>query len=124
MLAFVYIPILQKELDVFRRTIWNNHHSRYQRGKELPVGVPEHIYNFPEKYGGEKCGLAVTEEQLQEVAELSNVLEGTDDFLSNSFRQECKRHIENIDDVKPSEAAMAYLYLKANIDLSRVCTSD
>ena len=64
MLAFVYIPVLQKELDVFRTTIWNNHRSRYQRGKELPVGVPEHIYNFPESYGGENCGLPVTEEQL------------------------------------------------------------
>ena len=56
-------------------------------------------YNFAEKYGGGKCGLTVTEEQLQVVAELSNVLEGTDDFLSNSFRQECKCHIENVDDV-------------------------
>ena len=83
MLAFVYIPLLQKELDVFRTTVWNNHSSRYQRDKELPVGVPEHIYNFPENYGGEKCGFPITEEQLQEVAELSNVLEGTNDFLSN-----------------------------------------
>ena len=121
MLAFVYIPVLQKELDVFRTTIWNNHRSRYQRGKELPVGVPEHIYNFPESYGGENCGLPVTEEQLREVAELSNVLEGTDDFLSTSFRQECERHIEHVDAVKPSEAAMAYLYLKENINLSRAC---
>ena len=89
----------------------------------LLVSLSTYI-TFRKSMVGEKCGLAVTEEQLQEVAELSNVLEGTDDFLSNSFRQECKRHIENVDDVKPSEAAMAYLYLKANIDLSRVCTSD
>ena len=114
MLAFVYIPVLQEELDVFQTTIWNNHRSRYQRGKELPVGVPE-------SYGGENCGLPVTEEQLREVAELSNVLEGTDDFLSTSFRQECERHIEHVDAVKPSEAAMAYLYLKENINLSRAC---
>ena len=91
--------------------------------KELPVGAPEHIYNFPENYGGEKCGLPVNEAQLQEVAELSDVLDGTDDYLSNSFRQECERHIENIDDVKPSQAAMAYLYIKANIDLGRACGS-
>ena len=49
------------------------------------MGIPEHIYSFPENYGGEKCGLPITEEQMQEVAELSNVLENTDDFLINSF---------------------------------------
>lgn len=120
MLAFVYIPMLQKELDTFRTSVWNNHRSRYQRDKELPVGVPEHIYHFPEKYGGEKHGLPVTEEELQEVAELSNVLEGTDDYLTENFRRECERHIANVDDIEPAEAVNAYLYLKANIDLSRV----
>ncbi|XP_028405215.1 uncharacterized protein LOC114527710 [Dendronephthya gigantea] len=86
MLAFVYVPVLQKELDTFRTSVWNNHRSRYQRDKELPVGVPEHIYHFPENYGGERHGLPVTEEQLQEVGELSNVLEGTDDYLTDNFR--------------------------------------
>jgi hypothetical protein len=55
------------------------------------------------------------------VAGLSNVLENTDDFLSNSFRQECERHIQNIDDIKSSEAAMPYLYLTANVDLRIAC---
>ena len=114
MLAFVYISVLQKELDVFQTTIWNNHCSRYQRGKELPVGIPEHINNFPESYGGENCGLPVPEEELREVAELSNVLGGTDDFLSTSFRQECECHIEHVDAVKPSEAAM-HIYVSKKI---------
>ena len=120
MLAFIYIPVLQKELDIFRTSIWNNHRSRYQRDKELPVGVPEHIYSFPEKYGGDKHGLPVTEEQLQQVAELSNVLEEADDFLTENFRHECERHIPNVDAIELAEAVNAYLYLKANIDLARV----
>lgn len=51
-----------------------------RKAKELPDGVPEHIYMYPQNYGGEKCGLTVTEEQLQETAELSGVLEGTSDY--------------------------------------------
>ena len=120
MLAFVYIPVLQKELDTFRTSIWNNHRSRYQRDKELPVGVPEHIYNFPDKYGCDKHGQPITEEQLQEVAELSDVLQETDDYLTENFRHECERHVPDVDAIEPAEAVNAYLYLKANIDLTRV----
>jgi len=104
MLAYVYIPVIQKELDVFRVSVWNSHRIhriRKQKKKELPVGVPEHIYTCPGKYDGEKCGFAVTEEQLREVAELANVLDGTDDFLPEDFRQECQRHVPNTDDIKP-----------------------
>ena len=85
----MYIPVLQKELDTFRVSVWNNHRMRKQKAKELPDGVPEHIYMYPQNYGGEKCGLTVTEEQLQETAELSVVLEGTSDYLEARFRTEC-----------------------------------
>ena len=33
------------------------------------------------------------------MAEWSGVLEGTDDVLDEDFRQECPRHIDNIDDI-------------------------
>ena len=95
MLAYVDIPVLQKELDTFRIYVWNNHRVHKQKGKQLPSGVPEHIYHCPEQYGGEKCGLPIAEEQLMEVANLSNVLEGTDDCLGPNFRKECERHIPN-----------------------------
>ena len=36
----------------FRECVWNNHRRRKQKGKELPTGVPEHMFQFPEKYGG------------------------------------------------------------------------
>lgn len=115
---YIYIPVLQKELDIFRVSVWNNHRIRKQRNKELPTGVPEYIYNCPREYGGEKCGLHVNEEDLKEVAELSGVLNDTDDYLEPEVRHECERHIPNIDDVEPSEAANAYLYLKAHFDVN------
>ena len=115
----MYIPVIQKELDTFCVSVWNNHQTRKQKGKVLPSGVLDHIYNYPEQYGGEKCGLDVTEEQLQEVSEMSSILEASD-FLDDAFHLECERHIPNTDEISPSEVDNAYLILKANFDESRV----
>ncbi|XP_020908948.1 uncharacterized protein LOC110246907 [Exaiptasia diaphana] len=116
LLAYVYIPVVQKELDIFRTTIWNNHRVRRQKNKELPTGVPEHMYHCPEEHGGEKCGISITEEDLLEVAQLSDVLIDTDDFLEENFRNECMRHIPNTDEIKPADAANAYLFLRSNFN--------
>lgn len=56
LLAFFMIPLLQKELDTFKDTIWNTHRIRQQKNTVLPHGVPEHIYCFPEEYELEECG--------------------------------------------------------------------
>ena len=68
MLAYVYIPVRQKELDAFNVSVWSNYQTRKQKDKVLPAGVPEHIYSFSDQYGDEKCSLPITEEQLKEVA--------------------------------------------------------
>lgn len=111
----MYIPVVQRELDIFRETVWNSHRGRKQAKKQLPTGIPDHVYSFPERYGGDKCGHVINEEHLKEVAELSGVLEGTDDFLDPAFRARCEVLIPDTDEIKPAEAADAYLYLKANL---------
>lgn len=45
LLAYVYIPVIQKELDIFRTTIWNNHRVRKQKNKELPTGSYMMMYD-------------------------------------------------------------------------------
>lgn len=50
------IPIVQRELDEFREVVWNSHRIRYQRDTVLPNGIPNHIFEFPEKYGLRECG--------------------------------------------------------------------
>ena len=50
------IPLLQKELDVFKDSVWNSHHIRNQNNTVLPDGIPNHIHSFPEVYGLEECG--------------------------------------------------------------------
>ena len=115
LLAYVYIPVIQRELDVFRVTIWNNHRGRKQVKKELPTGVPEHIYNFPEQYGGGCYGLDVLETDLQEVAELSGILDENDDYLDPEFRKQCAELVPDTNEIDSREAANAYLYLKASL---------
>ena len=55
-----------------------------------------------------------------EVANLSNVLGATDDYLETIFRMDCERHVPDTNEIEPTEAANAYLYLKANFDPNRV----
>lgn len=57
LLAFVMIPLIQKELDTFRTAVWNTHRIRAQKDTVLPTGVPNHIFDFPEQYGLEECGM-------------------------------------------------------------------
>ena len=66
--------------------------------------------------GHKKCGISVTDEQLAEVTQLSGVEDMENDFLEEDFRQEYERHIAETDDIQASEAANAYLFLKANFD--------
>ena len=54
---------------------------------------------------------------------MSGVLIVTDDYLDGDFRKECERHIPNTNDVEPSQASNAYLYLKAHFDEDRVGNS-
>jgi hypothetical protein len=56
LLSFVMIPLVQKELHIFRETVWNTHRIRAQKDAVLPSGIPNHIYSFPEEYGLEECG--------------------------------------------------------------------
>jgi len=57
LLAFIMIPLLQKQLDIFKDTIWNTHRIRAQKDTLLPDGIPNHIYSFPEDYDMEECGM-------------------------------------------------------------------
>lgn len=44
-------------MNIFRETIWNSHRVRSQKEAQMPKGIPNHLYSFPEKYGAEECGM-------------------------------------------------------------------
>ena len=56
LLAYIMIPLIQKELDTFKDTVWNSNRIRSQKDTALPNGIPNHIHAFPEAYGLEECG--------------------------------------------------------------------
>ena len=107
LLAFVYVPIVQRECEVFVE-YWNSHRIRSQENLEIPTGVPNHIFNFPEKYGGKNMGIPLAHDQLQDVAELSSVF-GIDGNTTIS------QHLPNVDTVTCVNAIEAYRFLKSKI---------
>ena len=59
-------------------------------------------------------GFNVSKEALDEVANLSEVMSVGDDYLTHAVREECERIIPAINEVKPNDAATAYLFLKTH----------
>ena len=51
LMAFVYIPLIQAELDSFKSN-WNTHRIRKQ-DIYRPCGVPNYLYEFPDQNGKE-----------------------------------------------------------------------
>ena len=62
-------------------------------------------------------GFPVTEEQLEEAATYSGVLEVPDDYLPVDVHAECECIIPDVNTIKPEECKDAYLYLKQNYQL-------
>lgn len=61
----------------------------------------------------------MTEDQLEDVAVESGVLDVPDDYLTTEFRQECERIID-IKYLKPSECKDAFVFLKQHFRLSNI----
>lgn len=62
-------------------------------------------------------GWEVTEEQLEEVAELSDVLADNDDYLSAELRNKCEQVIADPLQIDVSDFPNAFRYLKENVDV-------
>ena len=67
-------------------------------------------------------GLAVSEDQLKEVAEHSGVLNVKDDFLEHAFRLECERWVPNTNDNKSTELQASLLIFETKLCPSQLIT--
>eukprot|EP00795_Rhopilema_esculentum_P011687 gene11687-4_t len=72
-LAYIFIPVLKRECDAFVR-LWNSHRIRQQKELQLPTGIPDHMYAFPEHYGGENKGFVVAENDLIDAADYAELI--------------------------------------------------
>ena len=111
MLAFIYIPVVQKELDIFRSTVWNHKRGRKQSNKQLPTGIPDHIYQNPEEYEGENFGTEINDDDLVQIAEETHILDTVEGFLGRELMDEFSAHID-IEEIESKDAAEAFICLK------------
>jgi hypothetical protein len=66
----------------------------------------------------------VTKETLDEVATISGVMTCGEDYMPQHVRAECERVIPHVDEVKPAEAADAFLFLKVHYQHNQTSTAD
>ena len=111
LMSYLFIPVLQRECNVFAK-LWNAHRIRHQAGIELPSGVPNHMYAFPEKYGGREMGIKVSRNDILEVAELAGVGDSTLDYISMEERNELATLMPNPERVECKDLVTAYRFLK------------
>jgi len=64
LLAYVFIPVVQRECDIFVR-YWNSHKIPVQDKLEIPAGVPDHIFSFPGHNGGTNMGIPLHKDKLR-----------------------------------------------------------
>ncbi|KAF8187655.1 hypothetical protein K438DRAFT_1525312, partial [Mycena galopus ATCC 62051] len=67
---WVFVPLLQAELDEFRLW-WNHHQVRTQVDKNMPSGhVPLDALEHPQNYGGIDCRIPVPEECVDDLRQM------------------------------------------------------
>ena len=108
---------MQKECDIFVES-WNSHRIREQKDLHLPTGILDHMFSFPESYGGTKDGFQVSVNLPREVAEVSEVLQENQDFLDGPLSTRLSDLIPHPEELKPTETMNAFLYLKKDCTFS------
>ena len=111
MMAYVYIPLIQREMDTFME-LWNSSRCRLQKNTLMPDGIPDFIYCNPEAYGLEDQGWELTLDELEKVARVSGILNAANDYLTEDFRRKCSQILPNPESIMPKEAAASYRTLR------------
>ena len=110
-LAYVYIPIVQRECEIFI-SMWNSHRVREQANLALPTDIPDHMFLFPDRYGGHEMGIPLSADKLKEVAERSGILESISDNKDHNLHHICEQNLPFPIDLESKGAKNVYLFLK------------
>ena len=111
LVAYFFIPVLQRECNTFVR-LWNSHRIRQQRGLELPTGIPNHMYAFPEQYGAEQKGIPLSEEEIIDVAEEADIGHSPMAYISDNDHDEQRNILEEPEKVLCKDLISNYRLLK------------
>ena len=119
-LAHLFIPIVQRECDIFVK-YWNCHRIPGQDKLEIPAGVPDHIFSFPERYGGTNMGMPLRNDQLREVAEVSGVMDDEVlDFIDPRVKRECLQLLPNPEKWNQRMQLKHFGFLRGTLHLRRI----
>ncbi|CAB4017237.1 Hypothetical predicted protein [Paramuricea clavata] len=96
---------------------WNSHRIRAQDKLEIPTGIPNHMFAFPENYGATNESIDLSDDDIQDVAEGSGVMdeEHIVNFIDPDTKQQCVGLIPNPEKIEAKNAIEAYRFLKQNI---------
>ena len=118
-LAYIFIPVVQRECDTFCR-IWNSNRVRYQPGLELPTGIPEHMFSFPEKYGAENKHINITPDSLIEVGSLAGIEDAPSHYISEDELDTFNAILSNPHNLACKDLADAFIFLKSKHPISSI----
>lgn len=83
---------------------------------ELPTGIQDLMFAFPESYEGTQDGTEITLEYLEEIAEISGtVMEANTDingFMKEELRRQCESFLPDPSAIASKDAIEAYRFLK------------
>ena len=113
LMAYVYIPIVQRECDQYVK-YWNTHRIRLQDNLKIPTGVPDHMFEFPEEYNAEDCSTEIEPSLLRRLADESDVLDvSLDLMLDSDLEAICRDNVPNPEELESRHAIEAYRHLKS-----------
>ena len=94
------------------KTLWNSHRIRNQQGLELPIGIPSHMFQFPENYGAEDKSFAINTDAIREAAEATGILEAPDHYIEEDLRTEFHSYLPEPEKLKCNKVAEIFRFLK------------
>ncbi len=110
-MAYIFIPVVQRECDIFKN-LWTSHRIRHQQGLELTTGVPSHMFQFPENYGGQDKSFHINTDAISEAAKASGVLDAPRHYIDEDLKSEFCRYLAEPEKLECNKFAAAFRFLK------------
>ena len=102
---------------IFARPFGISIECEKNKNKLLPDGIPQHIYEFPERQNppGTHMGIPVTDAMLENAAALSGFLDDEIDFITKDFRDICEAFIPDPASINVGDLEDAFVYLRDQV---------
>ena len=81
---------------------------------ELPTGVPEHMFSFPEKYGAENKHISITHDSLIEVGSFAGLEDAPSHYISEDELDSFNAVLPNPHYLECKDLANAFIFVKSN----------